>query len=186
MMREVPTFFQTPRLRVRGFTGDDVESFVSYRADPEVARYQSWTDYTLERGHAFVESLQGSEPGVPGEWFQFALEARSSGTLVGDLALQVDAEEPRQAEVGFTLDRAHQGEGYATEALRAFLDWLFPTFRLHRIIAVTDALNAPAARLLEGVGMRREAHFIDNIFFKGAWGSEFLYAILEEEWASRA
>ncbi len=143
MTREAPTFFRTPRLRVRGFTGDDVETFLSYRANPEVARYQSWTDDTLERGHAFVESLQGIEPGGPGQWFPFALEARSSGTLVGDLALQVDAEEPRQAALGFTLDRAHQGEGYATEALCAFLDCLFPTFRLHRIIAVTDALKRP-------------------------------------------
>ena len=184
-MREAPTFFETPRLRVRGFTDDDVEPFVSYRADPEVARYQSWTDYTLERGQEFVAALQGSEPGVPGEWFQFALEARTNGTLVGDLALHVDAEEPRQAEVGFTLARAHQGDGLASEALCAFLDWLFPTFRLHRIIAVTDELNTSAARLLERVGMRREAHFIDNIFFKGAWGSEFLYAVLEQEWASR-
>ncbi len=170
---------------MRGFTNDDIEPFVSYRADPEVARYQSWSDYTLEQGRSFVASLQGSDPGVPGEWSQFALEARSTGTLVGDLALRVDEEEPRQAEVGFTLGRAHQGEGLATEALSGFLDWLFPTFGLHRIIAVTDALNAPAARLLERVGMRQEAHFIDNIFFKGAWGSEFLYAVLEEERASR-
>lgn len=180
------TFFQTPRLRVRRFTDDDVEPFVSYRADPEVARYQSWTDYTLEQGRAFVTSLRTAEPGTPGEWFQFAVEARSGGELVGDLALHVMAEEPRQAEVGFSFDRAHQGQGLASEAVAGFLDWIFPTFQLHRVIAVTDVLNTPSARLLERVGMRREAHFVDNIFFKGAWGSEFLYAVLEDEWASRA
>ena len=183
--REVTTYFETERLRVRGFTPDDVEPFVSYRADPEVARYQSWADYTLEQGQSFVESLQRAEPGVPGEWFQLALEARSSGALVGDLALHVDADEPRQAEVGFTLDPAYQGEGLATEALRGFLDWLFPTFGLHRVVAVTDALNTPAAGLLERVGLRREAHFVDNVFFKGAWGSEYLYAVLEREWTRR-
>ena len=179
------TYFETERLRVRRFTDADVDAFVSYRADPDVARYQSWSDYTLERGRAFVESMREAEPGRPGDWFQLALEARESGTLVGDLALHVDGDEPRQAEVGFTLDPAQQGRGYATEALGAFLDWVFPTFRLHRVIAVTDALNTPAARLLERVGMRREAHFVENVFFKGAWGSELLYAVLEGERAPR-
>ena len=179
------TYFETERLRVRRFTDADVDAFVAYRADPDVARYQSWSDYTMEQGRAFVESMREAEPGRPGDWFQLALEARESGTLVGDLALHVDEDDPRQAEVGFTLGPAQQGHGYATEALGAFLDWIFPTFRLHRVIAVTDALNTPAARLLERVGMRREAHFVDNVFFKGAWGSEFLYAVLERERAPR-
>ena len=124
-------------------------------------------------------------PGVPGEWFQFALEARSDGILVGDLALKVDADEPREAEVGFTLAPAQQGKGYGTEALSALLDYAFEAFELHRVVAVTDALNAPAAALLERVGMRREGHFVENVFFKGAWGSELGFAILEREWSAR-
>ncbi len=185
-MTHVPsTFFETPRLRARSFSGADVDAFVAYRADPDVARYQSWSDYTRDQGEAFVEFLRGAMPGVPGEWFQFALEERSNGILVGDLALKVNADERREAELGFTLAPAQQGKGYATEAVTAFLDYAFPTFGLHRVIAVTDALNAPAAALLERVGMRREAHFVENIFFKGAWGSEFLFALLEREWASR-
>ena len=185
MTHRPTTFFETPRLRARSFSAADVEAFVAYRADPDVARYQSWSDYTPERGEAFVESLQGAGPGVPGEWFQFALEARSDGTLVGDLALKVDPEEPREAEVGFTLAPAQQGKGYASEALEALLGYAFETFGLHRVVAVTDALNAPAAALLERVGMRREGHFVENIFFKGAWGSEFRFALLEREWSAR-
>ena len=88
------------------------------------------------------------------------------------------------AEVGFTLAPAHQGKGYGTEALGALLGFAFETFGLHRIYAVTDALNVPAATLLERVGFRREAHFLENVFFKGAWGSELLFAILEREWTA--
>lgn len=184
-MTHVPTtFFETPRLQARAFSVADVDAFVAYRADPDVARYQSWSDYTLDRGTAFVASLQGAEPGVPGEWFQFALEARSDRTLVGDLAFKVNANEPREAEVGFTLAAAQHGKGYATEALRALLGYAFETFGLHRVVAVTDALNAPAAALLERVGMRQEAHFVENIFFKGAWGSEFLFALLDREFSA--
>ncbi len=175
-------FFETPRLVVRPFSAADAEAFVAYRSDPEVARYQSWSDYTLDQGTALIESLQGAQPGVPGEWYQFAVEDRTSGALVGDLALHVDEDEPRAAEVGFTLAPEQQGKGYAAEALRGLLGFAFEELELHRIYAVTDALNAPAAALLERVGLRREAHFHENIFFKGAWGSEFLFAILEREW----
>ena len=178
------TFFETARLRVRPFGPADVEAFVAYRADPDVARYQSWSDYTLDEGRALVAQMGALEPGRPGQWYQFALEDRS-GVLVGDLAMQVDEDEPRQAEVGFTLAPAHQGKGYGTEALQALLGYAFGTLELHRVVAVTDALNEPAAALLERVGMRREAHFVENVFFKGAWGSELLFAMLDKEWAAR-
>jgi RimJ/RimL family protein N-acetyltransferase len=179
------TYFETERLWARAFGPQDVAAFAAYRADPEVARYQSWSDFTLADAEAFVDSMQGEVPGVPGEWFQLALEARIVGGLVGDLALHVDADEPRQAEVGFTLAPAHQGQGLATEALTGVLDWAFPAFGLHRVIAITDALNTSAAALLDRVGFRREAHFVENVFFKGAWGSEFSFAVLDHEWAAR-
>jgi len=73
----VPLPIRTDRLVLRALRPEDVDAFVAYRADPDVARYQSWSDYTFERGEAFVGWLQGATPGVPGEWFQFALEERS-------------------------------------------------------------------------------------------------------------
>jgi RimJ/RimL family protein N-acetyltransferase len=176
------TFFQTLRLDARSFSRGDVPTFVGYRSDPEVARYQSWDDYTSADGTALLAAMQEARPGVPGQWYQFALEARSTGSLVGDLALKVDQQDPRLAEVGFTMAPAHQGMGYATEALQALLGFAFQSYGLHRIVAVTDTLNAPAAALLQRVGMRREGHFVENVFFKGAWGSEYLFAVLEREW----
>jgi RimJ/RimL family protein N-acetyltransferase len=178
-------FFETPRLRVRPFAPADLEAFVAYRAHPDVERYQSWSSYTLERGRALIESMQRLRPGVPGQWYQFALEERAGGTLVGDLACKVNESEPREAEVGFSLAPEQQGKGYGTEALRALLGYAFGTLGLHRVTAVTDALNAPAAALLDRVGMRREAHFHENVYFKGAWGSEFLFAMLDREWVAQ-
>jgi RimJ/RimL family protein N-acetyltransferase len=177
-------FFETPRLLVRPFALADLEAFVAYRAHPDVERYQSWSDYTIERGRELIESMQQLRPGTPGRWYQFALEDRETGVLVGDVAFVVKEEEPREGEVGFSLAPENQGKGYASEGLRAVLDYGFVTLQLHRVTATTDALNAPAAALLERVGMRREAHLHENVFFKGAWGSEFLYAILDREWVA--
>ena len=177
-------FFQTERLIVRAMRPSDVEAFVAYRSDPDVARYQSWDDYTLQQGRALVEEMQELRPGLPGEWYQLAV-VDGGGELVGDLAACVDAEEQRQLEVGFTFAPEHQGKGYATEALRGLLAYAFGSLGMHRVIAITDARNDAAASLLTRVGFRQEAHFVDNVLFKGAWGSEFLFAVLESEWADR-
>jgi RimJ/RimL family protein N-acetyltransferase len=87
--------------------------------------------------------------------------------------------------MGFALARGHQGRGLAREAAERVLAYAFDVLGLHRVVAVTDCENTRSAVLLERLGMRREAHFVENIWFKGAWGSEYLYAILRREWASR-
>jgi RimJ/RimL family protein N-acetyltransferase len=175
----------TPRLLVRRFADADLDAFVAYRAHPDVERYQSWSGYTRDDGRALLTEMADLTPGTPGRWCQLAVEDRASGHLVGDLALHVDPDEPRLAEIGFSFAPEHQGRGLATEAVQGLLGFTFGTLGLHRVTAVTDVLNTRSAALLERVGMRREAHLVENVFFKGAWGSELLYAMLDREWAAR-
>jgi RimJ/RimL family protein N-acetyltransferase len=80
---------------------------------------------------------------------------------------------------------AHQGHGYATEAIECLLDFVFDRLGKHRVAAVTDAENRPAASLFRRLGFRQEAHFIEHVWFKGAWGSEFVFALLRREWEQR-
>jgi RimJ/RimL family protein N-acetyltransferase len=72
----------------------------------------------------------------------------------------------------------HHGRGYATEAASAVLDLAFETFGLHRITGSLEARNAASARVLEKLGMRREAHLVENELVKGEWQSEIVYARL--------
>ncbi|MCB2379925.1 GNAT family N-acetyltransferase [Hymenobacter sp. BT635] len=175
----------TARLRLRAFQPTDVTAFATYRAAPEVARFQSWEPYSAEQSAAFVASQAGiSIPGEPGSWVQIAIARPDTDELLGDCALCLNADEPRQAEIGITLAPQHQGQGYATEALRGLLGYCFQELKLHRVVAVTDCLNQSSVQLLMRVGMRREAHFRQNIWFKGAWGDEYVFALLGEEWAS--
>ncbi|WP_164015730.1 GNAT family N-acetyltransferase [Pyxidicoccus trucidator] len=176
---------ETPRLVLRRLRAEDLDALVAYRGDPEVARYQSWSDYDAQRGRQLIEMMQGRQPGEVG-WFQFAIALKDTDALVGDCALRVDEYDTRLGEIGFTLSRKYQGQGLGTEAVRALLGYAFGTLRMHRVIGVTDAKNTAAARVLEHVGMRREGHFIENVFFKGAWGDEFQYALLGREWARAA
>jgi RimJ/RimL family protein N-acetyltransferase len=173
------------RLRLRRFTDKDLTAFMAYRNDPEVARYQSWASIDEPEARAFIDAQKVVLPGTPGRWFQMAIELKETGALIGDCALKINADDPRQAEIGFTLARQHQGRGFATEAVSRVITYAFQTFALHRVLAVTDAENVRSAALLERIGMRREGHFLKNVWFKGRWGDEYLFAILEDEWLRR-
>lgn len=177
---------KSSRLRLRPFQESDLAAFAAYRSDPGVARYQSWnTPYTLEQADAFYEVLRREQPGIPGSHYQLAVERLIQPGIIGDCYLHVLANDPKQAEIGFSFSPQHQGQGYATEAVRRLLDYLFGELKLHRVTATCDVENLPSYRLLERVGMRREGHFVENIWFKGAWGSEYLYALLDREWQQK-
>ncbi len=107
---------------------------------------------------------------------------RATGLTVGDLAFHWVSERDRTAEVGFVFDQRHQGKGFATEASRALLEWAFGSAGFHRVIGRTEARNVASARVLEKLGMRLEAHFVENEWVKGEWQSELVYAILDREW----
>ncbi len=177
---------ETARLTLRPFTDADLETFVTYRSDPEVARYQGWiAPYSVEQGQAFIEQMKNQAPGVPGEWLQLAIERKADGKMLGDIAFVVHGKEAQQAEIGLTLARAEQGHGYGTEAATRLLDYLFGELKLHRVYANCDVENPAAFQTLERLGMRREAHFVENLWFKGAWASEYWYAMLDREWQKR-
>lgn len=173
---------ETDRLRLRRFTDVDLKPFMAYRNDPEVARYQSWEGITEREAREFLAEQKTIQPGMPGQWFQIAAELKETGKLIGDCALKIEEHDPRQAEIGYTFAREYQGRGLASEAVTRVLDYALLTLGLHRIIAITDCLNTASVALLERLGLRREGHFIHNIWFKGRWGDEYLYAILQEEW----
>jgi len=174
---------QTDRLRLRPFRADDLEAFVAYRSDPEIARYQSWEcPYPADAAQAFLRSQRGLRFGRPGEWLQLAIVERETGTVCGDCAVRVASDQPRTAEIGVTLAAAHQSKGVATEALTALVRELFDRVGLHRIFAEADDRNVSVHRLLERLGFRCEARLVEADWFKGEWSTLRIYALLEREW----
>jgi RimJ/RimL family protein N-acetyltransferase len=171
---------------LRRFAAADLPTFLAYRNDPEVARYQAWEGCSDEEARALFASQERLEPGEPGRWFQFAMQLKETGELVGNCALKVGEVLPRQGEIGYTLAREYQRRGLAAEAVARVLDYAFGPLGLHRVVAVTDCRNLASAALLERLGLRREGHFIRNVWFKGEWADEYLYAVLRDEWLRRA
>ena len=176
-----------PRVALRRFHPDDLDRFVAYRSSEQVARFQSWdAPYPREEGERFIREIAEDDPDTAGEWFQFAVALRSSGQLIGDCAAMPHADDPRQCDIGFTLSSEHQGHGYASEAVRLLLTYLFTARAKHRITAYCDPRNAPSVALLERLGMRREGHLRESTWAKGEWTDDLVYGLLHDEWHGTA
>lgn len=170
------------RVCLRALRPADLAAFAAYRNDPRVARYQSWSAYTLEDAQALGAEMSGKALWLPGEWYQIALADKTSDALLGDLALHVI--DPARVEIGFTLAPAAQGRGYAREGLEALLRFVFSRPGIETALAVTDARNAPAIRLLERVGFAQSAR-PRRARFKGETVEEFDFEYPAAKWRLR-
>jgi RimJ/RimL family protein N-acetyltransferase len=181
------TALTTQRLVVRRFRPQDLATFIAYRSDPQVACYQSWeAPYPPSQARQLLRELQATHPDTPGEWSQFAVALRRTDRLTGDCAALVRADDPRQAEIGFTLAAEHQGHGHATEAVHRLLHYLLIERDKHRVSATCDDRNTRSAAVPERVGMRGEGHLLESTWSNGESTSDLLYAVLRREWfASR-
>lgn len=177
----LPCPHQTERLLLRPFTLADVDAVHAYHSLAEVARYQMWEPRT--RDQVAVELEKWTSQSAEGCSVACAVTLMETGELIGDVVLMHRDKEARQAEIGYSFDPEFGGHGYATEAAAALLEIGFGKLNLHRVFARCDARNEPSWRVMERIGMRREAHFREHAIFKGDWDEEFYYAMLSDEWA---
>jgi RimJ/RimL family protein N-acetyltransferase len=173
----------TERLALRPFTRHDLDGLAAIQALPEVARFLYWEPRTrAEVEPALAQLIPRTEITEEGQGIALAVEAREGGPLLGDVSLWLRSSEHRQAEIGFVFHPDAGGKGYATEASREMLRLAFEVLGVHRVFGRTDALNDSSAALMRRLGMTQEAHFRQAEIFKGDWGDELVFGILEHEW----
>jgi len=170
---------ETERLLIRRFTSEDGEALFEYLSREAVVRYEPYGVFTREQAQAEAERRAG-DPNF------LAVCLRDSGRLIGNLYLAPGDFETW--ELGYVFHDGYQGRGYATEAARAVTDELFESGKARRIVAMCNPENTASWRLLERLGMRREGHLRENIWFckdsdgLPIWKDTYAYAILRSEW----
>lgn len=170
----------TDRLFIRTLEMKDKDAFYQYRSLPEVYKYQSWRPADRTEAEKFILANMAIVPNTIDSWLQLAI-CLKDGRLAGDVGLHF-MDDGYQAEIGFTLSPECQSKGYAAEAVRAAIDYLFAGLEKHRITASVDPDNLKSIKLLENLGFRKEAHFIKSYRLNDQWYDDCVYAILADEW----
>ncbi|KLN61276.1 hypothetical protein WH96_08495 [Kiloniella spongiae] len=175
--------FETERLRLRRFTSNDYQALYEMRSQSEVVRYLYGGPHTPEVTRAELDRrLSMKSFDQDGDKIVLAVEEKATGSFVGDLVLILNDKASCQGEIGFVFNPQHHGKGYGYEASRELLQFGFERIGLHRIIGRCDPRNKASSGLLCKLGMKQEAHLIENVWAKGEWTSELVFAMRHSEW----
>jgi RimJ/RimL family protein N-acetyltransferase len=180
----MPPRLQTDRLILRPLAIEDSDALFNYRSDERVFQYQSWRPVERIEAERFIQAFSQGDFGRANTWFQFGIYIQQTLELIGDLGLHFQDEKHRTVEIGFTIAPAFQRRGYAYEAVREILQYVFEILGKHRVTASVDPRNIASSSLLEKIGMRKEAHFRESLWCFGEWVDDVVYAILRDEWTS--
>jgi RimJ/RimL family protein N-acetyltransferase len=178
---------ETTRLTLRRFQEEDAESVLDLYGDPDVVRYLYTEPLQPDGLRASVDRrLQSPRLEAEGDVLELAAELRSTGQFVGAMTFFYRSTAHSRGEIGYTIAPGFTGQGFATEGAAALLRLGFETLGLHRVEGQCDVRNLASARVMERIGMRREAHFLENELVKGEWTDAFVFAMLAQEWSGRA
>lgn len=170
---------ETERLIIRRFKEEDWEDLYEYLSDEEVVRYEPYQVFTIEKAQKEAK-CRAESPAF------FAVCLKENNKLIGNIYFA--KQEFKTWEIGYVFNRHYQKKGYATEAAKAIIDYGFNIRRARRIVAMCNPINTASWRLLERLGMRREGHLRQNIYFKKdnegnpIWSDTYEYAILKDEY----
>ncbi|WP_255434125.1 GNAT family N-acetyltransferase [Carboxylicivirga sp. M1479] len=160
----------------------DNEQMFCYRSDAVSNQYQSWIPKSLEEVNAFI-AKNPATINEPNTWFQLAIVDQLSSNVIGDVGIHFIGDDGHQCEIGCTLSKEYHGRGLAFECMQVVINYLFHKLNKHRVMASIDPDNMRSIRLVERLGMRKEAHFKQSLYLNGKWVDDVIYAVLKSEWS---
>jgi RimJ/RimL family protein N-acetyltransferase len=172
---------ESSRLIIRPINCDDKYEIFNYRCDTETNKYQGWIPKTINDVESFINNIS-KQINEPETWFQFAVIEKQHHEIIGDLGIHFIDKDNKQVEIGCTLNKKSHNQGYATESIKKVIDYLFNDLNKHRIIASIDPENKNSIRLVERIGFRKEAHFVESLYLNGKWVDDLIYALLKKDW----
>ena len=150
-----------------------------YRSDPSIGKYQSFKPKCIEDVESFIHD-NTIKINIEDTWFQMGIF--NSDQLMGDIGIHFLGPNNAQCEVGYTVAKQYQRQGFGCEAVMGIINFLFTDLQKHRLIASVDPENSASIKLLEKIGFRREAFFRKSVFIDNEWTDDVVYALLNEEW----
>jgi RimJ/RimL family protein N-acetyltransferase len=176
----------TARMTLRPYEAADLPGLHDLFGRDDVCRYLAWEAMDVDQARAKLEQRLGqTRINADGDPLLLAAIDAGTGRMIGEFMLHLKSARSGQGEIGWTIHPDLQGRGLATEGAWEMLRLGFDEVGLHRIEAGCDPRNVGSLRVMEHLGMRREAEFVENELVKGEWVGEIICAILGSEWRDR-
>lgn len=172
---------ETKRLIIRPIAFEDKNDIFEYRRDKEANKYQGWVPKTIADTEDFITKT-AMKINQPHTWFQFVIIEKTTRKIIGDLGIHFFDNKTKEVEIGCTLDKAFQKNGYATETLKKMLAYLFNDLHKQRIIASIAPENKSSVRLFERIGFQKKTHHTKSSYTDRKWPDDLLYTITAKEW----
>ena len=153
--------FISERLKLRPVEIDDKHAIFEYRSDAETNKYQGWIPKNLDDVEQFINNL-ASVPDLPDSWFQLVIIEKAANNIIGDVGIHFLDGDNKQVELGCTLNKNYQGKGYALEALKTVIDYLFKSLKKHRIISSVDPANSNSIQLMQFNSMKKMVKYVQQ------------------------
>src|SRR3954468_21064818 len=175
----------THRLRLRPFTDADADALYALHSNAVVLRYWDsppWTD----RARADLFLARCRQIADEGTGARVAIERLTDGVFLGWCGVTQWNPDYRSASLGYCLGEAAWGQGFATEAAGALVQWAFDTFDLNRLQAEADTRNVASGRVLEKLGFVHEGTLREDCIVNGDVSDSWVYGLLRPEWERSA
>lgn len=172
----------TDRLILRRFTHDDSEDILEFVSHPSVSRVATEVEATAAGVIKYIDIQNSYEPFEKNKCFDLAIERKEDRRVIGLLTLI--CKEHMQGQIGWALGVEYRGKGYATESAGALINYGFDVLELHRIYAETTDKNVASWKVMERLGMRKEACLKEAESRDGKWLDSLTYGILAAEWSA--
>ncbi|MCA1895993.1 GNAT family N-acetyltransferase [Shewanella putrefaciens] len=170
----------TDRLKLRSLRDSDWEHFYALHSDPDINLYVRNPEPEDVIRNKFIQRADTWFYGS-GEWLTLVIETVNTGQFVGLTGLYCQSIEEQRAEVGYLLAKQSHGKGYATESLKAVIDWACLSFNVHKFIAHCAKDNKASARVLEKCGFQLEGLLRQHVKIGDHWIDDCAYGLLSDE-----
>jgi [ribosomal protein S5]-alanine N-acetyltransferase len=175
---------QTARVRLRPFEAADAPEVARLASDRRISSMTLFVPHPYELHHAQDWIARHDELWISDNEAIFAVCLRdqdSPGTLVGAIGLSIERAHQR-AELGYWIGVPYWGQGFATEASRALIDFGFESLGLQRIHSCHFGTNPASGRVLVKAGLRPEGTARKHLVKWGEPQDQVRYGLCRDEW----
>lgn len=172
------------RVSLRDWRADEADAMHRWRGDPTLLRFLGWGSRTPEESAAHLRECLADQQSTNRERYFFAVELRESAAVIGSVGVHWRSRKYGGGELGlgYFLEPAFWGRGLAAEACGTLVEFCFEQLAAHKISASCDAGNHASERVMQKLGMTREAEIRESHMRFGEWRNRLWYGILRSEW----